>query len=191
MKNCDIICDVDGVLLDFSHSFSAFCKKMYDVTISPDPEEWGYGFKDEERLWEMMTEFSASEDYKSLPLYDKTAPAALNKLLKDSDLDVMVVTAAEPAHRKSRVENLKAMGFKIPDSKLILDLKKKELIINKLKPKLCIDDSPKNIKAFTDAGIIVLAPKKAKYAMGSKPQLFYSTLYSAIESAKAILKKPQ
>jgi hypothetical protein len=110
---------------------------------------------------------------------DDSAVAALNRAFREHDL--WVISAAEPEVLQKRKTNLAMHGFLIPNDRLIHDPDKVSRIVA-MKPDLCIEDSPKNIKQLIRSGLRVAVPNQVAYAKkilwlyGEKPgpdRLFY------------------
>lgn len=162
MQKFDIVCDCDGVLLDFSKGFAKWNNRNYsDFEVDEDPLTYDFGLGGDEldELWKRVQKFWQSSEMACL---DHMEPEIVQNFKKLRSIhNVQVASAVDPSTMKDRLENLKE--FEITESELILDVDKIDKIINVIKPHICIDDSPENIKKLCSAGITVFYPNYVKY----------------------------
>lgn len=185
-----IVCDVDGVLLDFSKGLSKYAKSRYGMSLDPCPKTWGFGLPKADAD-SLCDEFVHSSDFGKLDPFPGVDVADFNRNI---ELGGLRIISAAPAYRiDARMENMERLGFKIPADLLVHWPDKKTRIISEVKPKVCIEDSPNNIAAFMDAGIIVLAPGRCGYvpkedSLGG-PTARYGTIGAAIKAGRRFSRK--
>jgi len=170
-----IICDVDGVIVDFKNPYIDFVKsKMPDKKINPSVYELGLTL---EENGEMVVKFWEEYGIENLKPFDGTKKY-FNILAKKHRM--RIASALDPKYEKQRLVNLK--GFDYEDLNLI-SRNKAEWIINQ-NPDIAIEDKPQNIIKLANAGINVFIPMYVSYT-GSMGQ--YGTFFKSWKELSEII----
>ena len=147
-----IMCDVDGVLLDFNTSFRQWLKKEFP-TIKFDLSDWHLGMPPDQAQKIVDAFFEVDEEISNLLPF----PGAKTGLsvLKNTGHEVHIVTALPAKYKVQREKNLEGWEY---DSLSVIGHDKMDYIVNELNPDVGIEDKPENIKIMDDAGITVFYP---------------------------------
>ncbi len=142
-----VVVDCDGILLDYQKSYFDFVASNYPELVKQlDDTKWDFGLGDE-LAWKIVKEHWASPGIlQTLEEYPR-AKEGFNQIAEV--FDVEIVTALNPKFYEDRKINLH--GFNYRD--LTLFESKVPHIINTIKPDVCIEDSPKNIRLMSEGGI--------------------------------------
>lgn len=147
-----IMCDVDGVLLDFIGGFRNYLKEHYPPLIL-DERYWAFGLEPE-IAWQLVEEYWASDDFYKIGL--KFFPGALDGINDlANDFAIHIVTSLAPQFEEGRRINLKEVNFRDIQ---VIGRGKLEYILNKLQPDIAIEDKPKTIEAMVEIGVDVYLP---------------------------------
>lgn len=176
-----IVCDVDGVLLDFAKGMAQHHnKKGFTPPLSEDPDDWGWNIEDKSLFHSMVGQFQDSSEFRTLDLYDQSAPEAI-EVLQNPPYDLLVVSACPPKYLQDRQANLASHGIWIPSSHIVhLPDKVKYILALDPLPQVCIEDGPDNVDAFLEAGIEVWSPAKAKY-LSTRPNPLHKRYNRLVE----------
>jgi hypothetical protein len=156
MKKVKIVCDVDGVILDFSKSFARFWNSKYpDHLISERPKSWRFGLPKEmhTRLHDEVNNFGRTEESGKLEYLFTDIDPYFNYLSEIHDIHI--VTACPEEFKENRILNLNYLKY----SSLAFKSKNKaKYIIEEVKPFIAIEDYPENVVKLSVAGIKVYYP---------------------------------
>jgi hypothetical protein len=145
-----IICDVDGVILDFAKGFSDWWNQNNDIKIDSKPDTWCFGLS-EGFFSKGVAQFCKTPALKSLDYLFKDTEEYFNIL--SSMYQVNIVTALPEKYSKSRIANLSKLKY---NSIKFIEHKLDYLI--KSKPDVCIEDRPDYIKKLSENKISVFYP---------------------------------
>ncbi len=146
-----IVCDIDGVILHISRHFTRWYNKKYHKGISENPSHWRYGIDN------VNVYFKEFFDTCTPHIYDyifDDVEQYFNKL--SEKYTIWLVTAFPEEHKFDRIENLSKINY----ANIIFSKNKKIDIVEKIKPRICIEDKPELIEYFHKAGIKVYYPER-------------------------------
>ena len=168
MKICS---DVDGVILNYIQGFIDFTKEE-KITYTYNPNLYGVisNFPNNDTIYE---KFHAGDFLRNLKFYDNSLKI-LNLLAKKHELHL--VSALEPEQFKKREENLNSLNYS--SLQCVGDVLKEQIIIEKIKPDVMLEDRPELIKSFNNSGISVFYPDWHYYTKGMDR---YATPFSSWE----------
>lgn len=102
-----IVCDVDGVILNFSRGMKEHVWKNYDIYLSEDPMDWGWDCKE---IGTYLKSMWASDDFSRLKVYPNTLWEVLMASHK-VDADLMFLTDVPEYAFANRRRNLSSLGL--------------------------------------------------------------------------------
>ena len=157
MNNKLIVCDVDGVILNFSRGMKEHTFKNYGVYLSEDPMDWGWN---NDLIGFYLRSFWASDDFARIPAY--TDVTHLIKSVPDHNrgIDLVFLTDVPEYAFEKRLSNMAEIGFGEFQIKIASD---KAAVIESLMPEyksiMLIDDKVSNVLATLDLyGVKVAYP---------------------------------
>lgn len=167
-----IIIDIDGVILNFSKSFSDWWNNCYSSSyiISDNPHDWQFDHPDKNAIYRgIMIFYKADLDY---PLIESEIPEYIQKL--QEKYHIHLVTAFPEKYKESRIRNLSM--YNIPYDEITFANGHKIDLVKEINPIALIEDSPKNITSFVQNGYQVYVPNFWNYTKSLNHNLitFYS-----------------
>lgn len=144
-----LVCDVDGVLVNFTKGFSQWVKAVKPELLPIDQTRWDFGMGN--KSWDIVKEYWASTEFAAGLEYFPGAKQGINELAKMFELHI--VTALDARYKSIRAKNLSGVHYQT------LTVKAEKIAhILSLKPTVGIEDKPSNIKKMSAAGIDVYYP---------------------------------
>ena len=158
MTNLNIVCDCDSVLLDFSKSFARWHNRIYtDYKLKENPDDYQFSI-DTTILYPRIYEFYDTDLFGELAYMTPDIPNKFNKLSKHNTISI--ISAVPPKYTLKRANNLSQL---CNVSDLILNENKIPMILG-MRPDICIEDSPNNVRRLTEAGIKTFYPTIPNYS---------------------------
>jgi hypothetical protein len=165
-----VLCDCDGVILDFSLYFIEHWNlRGYKPTIKYPPKDWNFGLKDPKPIPKRLDEFYRSTAVGNLPLLFDDAPAILNSMA--TVFDVTILTNVPKFIKQKRIENLAKHKITFSNTLDLVTTDNKTEYLKKLRPTkkdpiIVIDDRPDTISIASMAGFKVFYPNCHIYTQG-------------------------
>ena len=137
----NIVIDVDGIILDFSKSFTRYHNSISSTVIAENPQSWNYDTdkKYKNTLHKHITNFINAGP--TLELFDDHWPELTGKL--QNKYNVNIVTAYR--HQQSRIDNLRKYNIKYDNIHFTVNTNKVETIC-KLNPVYIFEDCPIHVQ---------------------------------------------
>ena len=177
MKICS---DVDGVILDYIQGFIDFTEKE-DIPFNHNPKLYGV-IRNMPNKKKIYKKFHSGDYLRKLNFYDYSLQI-LNFLANQHEL--YLVSALEPEQFHKREENLNELNYF--SLKCVGEFRKKETVIEDVKPDVMIEDHPELIKSFHNAGIRVIFPNWHLYTKGMEN---FATPFSSWREIPKLLRNP-
>lgn len=142
-----ILCDIDGVILDFICGFANWMKINYDLTVSHNPNKWIPDFENSDYFIKLYLHHNPH-----LPLLDPRIPQQFAIWRKTYKI-ILITKHPEKVHRAINLHyyNIQYDGIFHTNDKLA--------VAALLKPSIIFEDKPDTILKLLTSGFIVASPR--------------------------------